>query len=73
MCISARLYPRRPLSRARIRETVEQYRLAARDEAFERMFERDKDELRELGIPLVTEEISAGWEAEPGYPIHQRD
>ena len=67
------LYTRRPLSRARIRETVEQYRLAASDEAFERMFERDKDELRELGIPLVTEEISAGWEDEPGYRIHQRD
>lgn len=67
------LYTRRPLSRARIRETVEQYRLAPSDEAFERMFERDKDELRELGIPLVTEEITAGWEDEPGYRIRQRD
>ena len=67
------LYTRRPLSRARIRETVEQYRLAPTDEAFERMFERDKEELRELGIPLTTEEISAGWEDEPGYRIHARD
>lgn len=67
------LYTRRPLSRARIREIVEQYRLAPSDDAFERMFERDKDELRELGIPLVTEEISAGWEDEPGYRIHHRD
>lgn len=67
------LYTRRPLSRARLRESVEQYRSAPSDEAFERMFERDKDELRELGIPLVTEEITAGWEDEPGYRIHQRD
>ena len=37
------------------------------------MFERDKDELRELGVPLVTEDIDALWEDEPGYRIHQRD
>lgn len=37
-----------------IREKVEGYRDAANDEAFFRMFERDKVELRELGIPLQT-------------------
>lgn len=67
------LYTRRPMPRARIREIVEQYRDAPSDDAFERMFERDKDELRELGIPLVTEEMSVGWDDEPGYRIHQRD
>jgi proteasome accessory factor B len=36
------------------------------DEAFKRMFERDKEELRELGIPLETG-LSAGDEA--GYRI----
>jgi proteasome accessory factor B len=37
-------------------------------EAFKRMFERDKDELRELGIPLETG-ISATPDEEPGYRI----
>lgn len=38
------------------------------DEAFRRMFERDKELLRNIGIPL---ELTAtdGWEIEPGYTI----
>ncbi len=67
------LYARRPLSKGQIRQLVPQYGQSASTEAFERMFERDKDELRELGIPLVTEDIDALWEDEPGYRIHQRD
>ena len=51
------LYTRRPLPKAQIRSLVPQYGQSASTEAFERMFERDKDELRELGIPLVTEDI----------------
>ncbi|MBO0770706.1 MAG: WYL domain-containing protein [Actinobacteria bacterium] len=35
-------------------------------DAFKRMFERDKEELRELGIPLET---GAAGEEEPGYRI----
>lgn len=67
------LYTRRPLSKAQIRGLVPQYGQSASTEAFERMFERDKDELRELGIPLVTEDIGAAWDDEPGYRIHQRE
>ncbi|NHA68355.1 helix-turn-helix transcriptional regulator [Phycicoccus flavus] len=67
------LYTRRPLPKAQIRRLVPQYDTGASAEAFERMFERDKDELRELGIPLVTEDIDVLWEDEPGYRIHQRD
>lgn len=52
---------------------VPQYGAAASDESFDRMFERDKDELRELGIPLVTEETSSIWEDETGYRIDQRE
>lgn len=37
-------------------------------DAFKRMFERDKDELRELGIPLETG-VSARSDDEPGYRI----
>jgi proteasome accessory factor B len=67
------LYTRRPLPKSKIREVVPQYGAAASDEAFDRMFERDKDELRELGIPLVTEETSSVWEDETGYRIDQRE
>jgi proteasome accessory factor B len=37
------------------------------------MFERDKDELRELGIPLVTEPFDAFFDDEPGYRIDRRE
>jgi proteasome accessory factor B len=42
------------------------------DEAFRRMFERDKEELRELGVPLETGTHSV-WDDEPGYRIAGRD
>src|SRR6476661_7178179 len=71
--VLCRLYTRRPLPKSKIREVVPQYGAAVSDEAFDRMFERDKDELRELGIPLVTEETSSIWEDETGYRIHQRE
>lgn len=67
------LYTRRPLPKSKIREVVPQYGAATSDEAFDRMFERDKDELRELGIPLVTEEIGGVWDDEIGYRIDQRE
>jgi len=43
------------------------------DEAFRRMFERDKEELRELGIPLETGTNSAVHDDELGYRIARRD
>lgn len=52
------------LTAEQIRHAVPGY--PAGDEAFKRMFERDKEELRELGIPLETG-VSAGDEA--GYRI----
>lgn len=67
------LYTRRPMTKSQIREVVPQYVAAPNDEAFDRMFERDKDDLRELGVPLVMEELSSGWDDEQGYRIHQRD
>lgn len=67
------LYTRRPLAKAQIRTLVPQYGETASTEAFDRMFERDKDELRALGVPLVTEEIDVLHEDEPGYRIHQRE
>ena len=41
----------------------------AGDEAFDRMFERDKEELRLLGVPIETGQIDALFDDEPGYRI----
>ena len=67
------LYTRQPLSKAKIRDAVPQYGTTASLEAFDRMFERDKDELRDLGIPLVTETGDALFDDEPGYRIDRRE
>ena len=53
--LSARGY----LTAERIRATVYGYGDCASDEAFSRMFERDKNELRDLGIPLETGRLSS--------------
>lgn len=67
------LYTRQPLAKTRIRDAVPQYGEAASDEAFDRMFERDKDELRELGIPLRMEPLDAFFDDETGYRIDRRE
>lgn len=41
-------------------------------EAFDKMFERDKEELRSLGVPVEVGSLDAYFEDEPGYRI-QRD
>lgn len=57
----------RPVSRAQVAASVPGYGETASDAAFERMFERDKDELRGMGIPVETV-IDAGGEV-LGYRI----
>ncbi len=66
------LSTRQFLSAERIRNTVAGYRDAATDEAFFRMFERDKAELRELGVPVETGRNSYLGDAD-GYRIARRD
>jgi proteasome accessory factor B len=63
------LSTRRPLTKAQIRQAVPQYAENTSDEAFDRMFERDKDELRELGIPLDTTSDDVLFEDEIGYRV----
>src|SRR4051794_10364891 len=63
------LSTRRPLTKAQIRQAVPQYAENGSTEAFERMFERDKDELRDLGIPLVTGTEDPLFEDEVGYRV----
>lgn len=67
------LYTRQPLSKSRIRDAVPQYGEAPSVEAFDRMFERDKDELRELGIPLRMEPLDSFFDDETGYRIDRRE
>jgi proteasome accessory factor B len=57
----------RPVSADEIRSTVAGYD-QDRDEAFRRMFERDKDLLRNMGIPLERRPTDA-WEVEFGYVV----
>jgi proteasome accessory factor B len=66
------LSTRQFLPAERIRATVPGYADAAGDDAFFRMFERDKTELRELGVPLETGRNS-GFDTADGYRIARQD
>jgi proteasome accessory factor B len=70
------LSTRQFLSAERIRDAVPGYEPAdgnpSTDEAFKRMFERDKAELRDLGIPLETGRNSH-FDNDEGYRITRRD
>lgn len=58
----------RYLPKSQIREAVEGYHDLS-DSAFERTFERDKDELRALGVPIEVGSFDAFFDDEPGYRI----
>ena len=58
----------RYLPKSRIREAVEGYHNLS-DAAFERTFERDKDELRSLGVPIEVGSFDPLFDDEPGYRI----
>jgi proteasome accessory factor B len=57
------------VTKDQVRRAVPQYADCATDEAFERMFERDKDDLREMGIPLETGSNEVLFDDEIGYRI----
>src|SRR5690348_13527937 len=56
------------VTKERIRQLMEPYRQSS-DEAFEKMFERDKEELRALGIPIEVGYVDRFFEDEQGYRI----
>ena len=68
--VIALLSTRTYISAERIRDTVYGYSDSASDEAFSRMFERDKNELRDLGIPLETGRVSQ-FDPTEGYRINR--
>ena len=57
----------RPVPAETIRRTIPGYS-AESDDAFHRMFERDKDLLRGIGIPIELRPTD-GWEVEHGYVV----
>ena len=69
--VFAMMSTRRAISRSDIRENVAGYQDARSDDAFERMFERDKDELRSMGLPIETVSDSLGEVL--GYRISPSD
>ena len=62
------LVARNYTTKEQIRQLMEPYRVS-NAEAFDRMFERDKDDLRALGIPLETGFVDKFFEDEVGYRI----
>ncbi|MEX5720422.1 helix-turn-helix transcriptional regulator [Geodermatophilus maliterrae] len=74
--VIALLGTRQYVTAARIRAIVPGYEpddgSARADEAFKRMFERDKAELREMGVPLETGRTSV-FDTEDGYRIARAD
>jgi proteasome accessory factor B len=63
------LSTRRYLSADQIRRAVPGY--PEQDDLFKRMFERDKEDLRELGVPLETG-VNHPFDDDPGYRIRQQ-
>ncbi len=68
--VIALLSTRQFLTAERIRDSVAGYEDSVSDEAFSRMFERDKNELRDLGIPLEIGPVSR-YSSVEGYRINR--
>jgi proteasome accessory factor B len=69
--VIALLSTRTFITAERIRQVVAGYADSPSDEAFSRMFERDKNELRDLGIPLETGRVSQ-FDPTEGYRINRQ-
>lgn len=70
--LAALIDTERPLRREEIHERVPGY--PDRDDSFRRQFERDKDTLRQMGVPIVVEPlIPHSPEQGTGYRVHRRD
>jgi proteasome accessory factor B len=68
---AALLHAERPLTADDIAERVVGY--STGKEAFRRTFERDKEELRQLGVPLTMATIPGTYPEEQGYRIDRTD
>lgn len=66
------LVTRHHITKERIRQAVEGYHDLS-DDAFDRMFDRDKEELRVLGVPIEVAPVEKGFEDDLGYRIRRAD
>ncbi len=64
------LVARHYISKERIREAVEAYH-GLSDDAFDRMFDRDKEELRVLGVPIEVGTLDKAFDDEVGYRVRR--
>ncbi len=60
---------RRGMRRDELRQAVPQYAASPSESAFERMFERDKEDLREIGVPIQTVASDVLADADDAYRI----
>jgi proteasome accessory factor B len=65
----ALLVSRGYVTKQRLREVIPDYKEAPSEDAFERMFDRDKDDLRGLGVPIEVGGYDPLFEDEQGYRI----
>ncbi|MGL5830370.1 MAG: helix-turn-helix transcriptional regulator, partial [Angustibacter sp.] len=63
----------RPLTREHIRQAIPQYAQQPETAVFERMFERDKEELRDLGVPLEVSPADPLFGDELGYRVNRAE
>jgi predicted DNA-binding transcriptional regulator YafY len=57
------------MRREELRRAVPQYAASPNEVAFERMFERDKEDLREIGVPIITLPSDVLVDADDAYRI----
>jgi predicted DNA-binding transcriptional regulator YafY len=69
--VAALLDTERPLTRSQIHARIEGY--SGDTDAFRRNFERDKELLRQIGMPLVTEPLDPNHPDEVGYRIPREE
>lgn len=67
--IAALLEAESPMTAEQIRERISGYDSADNHEAFRRAFERDKADLKQMGIPIETRQLDAFGDTPPGYII----
>src|SRR5688500_12259134 len=67
--IAALLEAESPMTAEQIRERISGYDSADNHEAFRRAFERDKADLKQMGIPVETRQMDSFGDTPPGYII----
>ena len=61
----------RPITRDEIKEKLPAGTYSDNKESFRRTFERDKDELKKIGIPILFDEATQGYSVETGTSKEQ--